>query len=156
MLCFAVDPGPTVSGAVIYDIWQERVILGGVYSNADLLGMIGCSDADVFCLEMFEARGMPLGNASIETIFWAGRFRQAWPNDAHLIKRRDVKLHLCGSARAKDANVNAVVWDRFSAGQGMRAAKGTKKAPGPLYGIKSHALAALAVGLYYQDCIYES
>ena len=155
MIVIAVDPGPVSSGAVFYDIWSESVISGGIYRNEELLRLLLCSDADVLCLEMFEARGMPLGNPSIETIFWSGRFRQAWTNDTHLIKRRDVKLHLCGTTRAKDSNVNAVLWDRFSAGQGMRAAKGTKKEPGPLYGIKSHALAALAVGVYYQDCVYE-
>ena len=156
MIALAVDPGPVLSGMVSYDVLEEAVLFGGIYSNEEILKLLLCSDADVLCLEMFEARGMPLGNSSIETIFWSGRCRQAWTNDTHLIKRRDVKLHLCGTTRAKDSNVNAVLWDRFSAGQGMRAAKGTKKAPGPLYGIKSHALAALAVGVYYQDCIHES
>jgi hypothetical protein len=59
---------------------------------------------------------------------------------AELVFRRDVKLHLCGSARAKDPNIRQALLDRFGP-------VGTKKAPGPLYGVKSHIWSALAVAV---------
>jgi hypothetical protein len=61
-----------------------------------------------------------------------------------LVYRRDVKLHLCHSPRAKDANVRQALIDRLGP-------QGTKKNPGPTYGMKSHLWAALAVGVYAMD-----
>jgi len=148
---FAIDPGPVVSGWVLYNTEDERVLAAGVESNGEVLWRVGMSTAQAMLCERFEARGMPLGDSSITTIYWSGRFHQAWDGPAHFIRRRDVKLHLCGTARAKDSNVNAAIWDRFSGGKGMRAAKGTKAKPGPLYGVTSHALAALAVAVTWQD-----
>jgi hypothetical protein len=58
-------------------------------------------------------------------------------------------MHLCGNARAKDANVRQALLDLY--GDGTRqTACGVKSKPGPLYGIKKDEWAALAVGLTYQ------
>ena len=64
--------------------------------------------------------------------------------DASLVYREDVKLHLCGSPRAKDANIRQALIDRWG---GKAEAVGTVKKPGPLYGVKSHAWSALAVAV---------
>lgn len=152
----AVDPGPRSSGWVLYDVQSEVVVRHGIDTNETLLFQMLCppvSDADAFVIEKFEARGMPIGESSIETIMWTGRLAQAWEGTRYFVQRRAVKMHLCGTMRAKDSNINAVLGDRFSAGQGMRAAKGTKKSPGPLYGLKSHSLAALAVAVTFADKI---
>jgi hypothetical protein len=58
--------------------------------------------------------------------------------------RKDIKLHLCNSPRAKDANVRQALIDRIGP-------QGTKKNQGPTYGIKSHQWAALAVAVYGWD-----
>ena len=58
-----------------------------------------------------------------------------------------MKLALCGSARATDANLRAALLDRYG---GSGRAIGTRKAPGPLYGVKSHAWAALALAVTVQ------
>jgi hypothetical protein len=55
-----------------------------------------------------------------------------------LIPRRDVKLTLCGSARAKDTNIRQALIDALGE-------VGTKKNPGPLYGVSGHYWAALGV-----------
>ena len=73
-----------------------------------------------------------------------------WPKPAELT-RRAVKLHLCGSARAKDTNIRAALIDRFGGTGGRRAAVGLKASPGPLYGIRSHEWAALAVAVTWHD-----
>tara|TARA_R100000808_G_scaffold13171_1_gene32221 strand:+ start:1033 stop:1506 length:474 start_codon:yes stop_codon:yes gene_type:complete len=150
-ICLSIDPGPVRSGWVLYDSEKESVLVGAIEANHQVLWRVASSTAHVLVCERFEARGMPLGDSSITTIYWTGRFHQAWDGPAYFIRRRDVKLHLCGTARAKDSNINAALWDRFSKGQGMRVAKGTKKKPGPLYGITSHMLAALAVVITWQD-----
>jgi len=72
-----------------------------------------------------------------------GRFAEVSRGSASLVFRRDVKMHLCGSARAKDANIRQALLDRLGP-------VGTKKAPGPLYGVKSHIWAALAVAVTYE------
>lgn len=62
--------------------------------------------------------------------------------------RRAVKLHLCGSMRAKDGNIRQALVDRFG---GQAQAVGTKKAPGPLFGLSSHRWSALAVAVTWWD-----
>ena len=85
---------------------------------------------------------MAVGDDSLQTLIWTGRFQQ-WarnPEAVILVKRSAVKLHLCGSARAKDPNVRQALIDRLGA-------PGTKKNPGPTYGVSSHGWAALAVAV---------
>ena len=62
----------------------------------------------------------------------AGKFRKVY--------RQDVKLHLCKSNKAKDGNIRQALIDKLGP-------QGTKKYPGPTYGIKSHAWAALGVAV---------
>ena len=57
-----------------------------------------------------------------------------------LVYRKDVKLHLCGSPRAKDPNIRQALLDKLGP-------VGTKRQPGPCYGVKSHAWAALGVAV---------
>jgi hypothetical protein len=65
-----------------------------------------------------------------------------------MLPRKDVKLHLCGSPRAKDANIRQALLDRYG---GKEKAIGSKHQRGPLYGIRSHLWAALAVAVTYQE-----
>ena len=62
-----------------------------------------------------------------------------------------MKLALCGSARAKDANVRQAIIDRFAGVGGKAVAVGTKKNPGPLYGISNHKWSALALCITWID-----
>lgn len=147
-MILAIDPGTTESGYVY--LMDGRVVTSGVESNDRTLARIGCSPspamvhyaADALAIEMIASYGMPVGREVFETCVWIGRFKQAWrtPDDVQLIYRRDVKLHLCGSPRAKDANIRQALLDKVGAA-------GTKKSPGPTYGVKSHAWAALAVAV---------
>jgi hypothetical protein len=65
------------------------------------------------------------------------------------ISRKDVKQHLCGTVRATDADVRDALIHRF--GPGKEKAVGKKKTPGPLYGVKGHGWAALAVAVTLAD-----
>ena len=97
---------------------------------------------------MIASYGMAVGASVFETCVWIGRFMaEAFSSsgrDLHRVFRKDVKLHLCNSPRAKDANVRQALLDRIGP-------QGTKKAQGPTYGIKSHEWAALAVAVYGWD-----
>jgi hypothetical protein len=95
-------------------------------------------------VEMIASYGMPVGREVFETCLWIGRFIEAWNSSYSLLYRRNVKLHLCNSARAKDANVAQALRDRFGE-------KGTRKNPGVLYGIRGDEWAALAVAVTWWD-----
>ncbi|MNY62967.1 hypothetical protein D3C86_1998680 [compost metagenome] len=59
-----------------------------------------------------------------------------------------MKLHLCKTPRAKDANVRQALLDMFPrTGGGKTPQIGTKAQPGPLFGVSSHAWAALGVAV---------
>lgn len=136
----AIDPGTTQSGWVLFN--GQRVLESGTEPNADVLRLIQRSEADVLAIERFEARGMPIGDDSIETMLWTGRFQQAWrsPDSVLLVKRSTVKLHLCGTSRAKDPNVRQATIDQVGA-------PGLKRTPGPTFGVTGHAWQALAVAV---------
>ena len=142
----AIDPGTTVSGWAILD--GARVVDSGISENSGLIYVLSEMPADHLAIEVFEARGMPIGSDSIETILWTGQFLRAWAAEvnkpATRIRRSAVKVHLCGSLRAKDANIRQALIDRLGP-------PGTKKSPGPTYGVTSHAWAALAVAVTAQD-----
>lgn len=146
MRILAIDPGTTESGWVNY--CDGRLHGSGVMSNADLLRHIGEADwANLLAIEMVASYGMPVGAEVFETCVWIGRFQQAWrdPGAARFVYRKDVKMHLCGSARAKDANIRQALIDIY--GPGKEKAIGKKASPGPLFGVTSHAWPALAVAV---------
>jgi hypothetical protein len=145
----AIDPGTVQSGWCMLEHGRVVAPGSGVSPNADVLEHIRqcCnSRVAVLAIEMVASYGMPVGREVFETVRWIGRFQQAWrdPEAVRLVFRRDVKLHLCGSAKAKDANIWQALKDRLGE-------VGTKKNPGPLYGVSSHARAALAVAVYTHD-----
>ena len=139
---FAIDPGTTESGWVWYEAGQVRK--SGVSSNHDLLADIqaGCIDACELAIEMIASYGMAVGREVFETCVWVGRFKQAFraPDRVRLIYRKDVKMHICGTPKAKDANIRQALIDKLGPA-------GTKKAPGPTHGVRSHAWAALGVAV---------
>lgn len=149
MLILALDPGPVETGWVVFSR-KDGLIGSGVTPNVAMLPHIeNISDADVddpgqctLAIEMIASYGMAVGKDVFETCVWIGRFMQTWhtPQDVQLVYRRDVKMHLCNSPKAKDTNVRQALID-------LIGPQGTKKAPGPTYGVKSHAWAALGVAV---------
>jgi hypothetical protein len=151
MLILAIDPGTTQSGWVEYDAESHRVLDSGVLPNGEMLANLERpSRADRLSIEMIASYGMAVGREVFETCVWIGRFKQAWraPEEVQLVYRRDVKLHLCGTSKAKDSNIRQALIDRFPRlGGGKTPQIGTKAQPGPLYGVTSHAWPALAVAI---------
>ncbi len=154
-MILAIDPGTTKSGWVLYD--NGSVIDCGVMENNELLDTIPsfAVGADVMAVEMIASYGMTVGRDTFETVLWIGRFVQKWadttrnyskPHRCVKVYRQDAKKCVCRTHKASDADVRSALIARLGD-------VGTKKAPGPLYGVKSHAWAALAVAVTAEDMI---
>lgn len=147
-LILAIDPGTSESGYVLFD--GTRVRESGVLKNDDMLVRVRQWPAPRLAIEMIASYGMAVGREVFETCVWIGRFQQAWrdPTTVELVYRKDVKLHLCGTPKAKDANIRQAILDLFpGAGGGKTPQIGTKAQPGPLYGVSTHAWPALGVAI---------
>ena len=150
----AVDPGTAASGIVLWDGDAKRVVESlSEIGNEELLdrllrGGFAFSPVgdEMVVFEKIESMGMAVGASTFETVFWTGRFYEVASHYAGVcrVTRREVKLHICGSMKAKDPNVRQALIDRFGE-------PGTKKNPGPLYGVSSHAWAALALAVTWFD-----
>ena len=154
----AIDPGSEQSAFLLYSSEGGRIIDMGIVPNIEMLATIdrilGVNDIRGYCadecvIEMVASYGMAVGREVFETVFWIGRFAERWdrrreanPRPAQRLFRRDVKLHLCHSARATDANIREALLDRY--GPGKEKAVGRKAAPGPLFGVSKDIWSALA------------
>ena len=148
----AIDPGPTESALLVYN--GASIGYRGIFPNDSVVTEIveRAGPRDHLAIEMVESFGMAVGRDVFETVFWIGRFCEAFNGDFTRISRKDVKMHLCQSMRANDANIRAALLDKFpAAGGGKTPQVGTKKCKGPLFGIKSHLWSALAVAVTWWD-----
>lgn len=149
MLVLALDPGPVRTAWVkLSPELSVGVVEKGHDVNSAILDLIDVHVGPVVS-ETIEAMGMAVGEEVLNTAIWVGRF---WERAAssesgmfHPIRRSQVKRHLCGQARAKDPNIRQALIDLYGPGRDM--AMGTKRAPGPLYGVSNHCWSALAVGV---------
>lgn len=145
-MILAIDPGPVRSGVVSYAdgrvVFAEPDMLNGA-----LLAHLQHGDhppGQRLAIETMQANyAATVGASVIDTLRWVGRFQQAWrdPEGVLLLSRQTIKARVCnGNVKANDAGVRAALIDRLGP-------PGTKKAPGPTYGVTSHAWAALAVAV---------
>ena len=147
----AIDPGPTESAWIAYNPHSGGIRAFAKVPNEHLRAVLrgGLSDEIThLVIEKVESFGMPVGAEVFETVFWSGRFAEAvHPLPVERVSRREVKLHLCRSARAKDSNIRQALLDRY----GGPGAIGRKSAPGDLYGIHGDVWSALAVAVTWGD-----
>lgn len=147
MTILAIDPGNEESAWCEFDAGQPKQ--SDKVQNSEMLFRLRSLRIDrLLCIEMIASYGMAVGKEVFETCLWIGRFQEAWESrggTVRLVYRREVKLYLCESARANDANIRAALIDRY--GPGKDKAIGKKATPGPLYGIKGDEWSALAVAL---------
>ncbi len=146
-----IDPGTFSSAFVYWDSHQKVILDKGILPNEEMLLYIKDyykpgSNMDVMLIEGIASYGMPVGKEVFTTCIWIGRFWQASRYPVHLLYRKDVKSYLCGSMKAKDGNIRAALID-------MLGPQGTKKNPGPTYGVKADEWSALALAVTYsQTC----
>lgn len=153
MRILAIDPGPSLSARVVIDTLPItafslpfRIMSHVKTTNDDILSdiQIKTHGSDFVAIEKIAHYGMPVGAEVFDTVFWTGRFFQAATIPAVMIPRRDVKLHICNSPRAKDSNIRAALIERFGE-------PGTKKNPGILYGIHGDCWQALALAITFAE-----
>ena len=180
----AIDPGNKQSGWIYFTESKPHIggvdpILFGTTENKLLRSSFANGPWDarstMLLIEAPKPRGMPTAGEEMEMMIELGKFLECWDRlggEYSYVFRQDVKLHLCGTARAKDKNVNQAIRDRFGGeqkgvkcplcnGKGWRGrdhiecpqCDGEKweRMPGPLAGVTGHVYAALAVGLWFID-----
>lgn len=157
MRVLAIDPGDKESAWLVYnpespepivefDKGPNELLLTKLRHESDYDNRDHFANFDRVAIEMIASYGMPVGREVFETCVWIGRFIEAWGGTHTLVYRKDVKLHLCQSMRAKDGNVAKALRDRFGG-------KGTKQNPGGTYGISGDVWSALAVAVTYSDMV---
>ena len=151
-MILAIDPGTDRSAWMVYDVFKRRPVEFGIVTNPEMMQVLAAhaDECQALVIEQIASYGMPVGVETFQTVWWYGRFHEYWitrcPQGAepHYVTRMACKMHLCGSARAKDANVRQALLDRWG---GKEKAIGRKASPGPLYGIKADLWSALAVAV---------
>lgn len=146
-MILAIDPGSTESAYAVLDPNRDGLpVTFGKCANNDMFDVLQENSWAIVVIERVACYGMAVGASVFDTCYWGGRFQQACPDpDAvQWVFRKEVKLHLCGSPRAKDANIRQAIIDRFG---GLQA---TKKG-GPLHKCSKDMWAAIAVGLTWMD-----
>lgn len=151
-MILAIDPGTTESGWCVFD--GARVHDSGVLANPLMLASLIGDKRAVLAIEMFTSYGGRVGREVFETLVWIGRFQQSWrdPEAVRLIYRKAVVAHLLPPPKKQykfettDANIRQKLIDKLGP-------VGTKTAPGPLYGVRSHAWAAVAVAITVFDTL---
>jgi hypothetical protein len=147
-----LDPGPTHSAIVLY---QHRKVIEHTYGENALIRelvrqyglMANTATYDghrTLTIEEMSSYGAPVGRETFRACSWAGRYAELWyattGREALWLPRLDVKMALCGVARAKDRDVREELIHRLGP-------PGSKKAPGPTYGLSGDQWAALAVAV---------
>jgi hypothetical protein len=137
VIYIGVDPGPEEHGVVWYDAESRRVVEARNIKTIDLQTELHGQPR--VAIEWIECYGMAVGKSVFETVAEIGRLID-FPAELRLIPRRSVKMHLCQSMKAKDPNIRQALIDKLGP-------QGTKKNPGPTFGIGGHLWAALAVAV---------
>ena len=150
MTILAIDPGNEESGfCLMLDTYKPVVF--GKEENEKLLQRVTIWDYDVLVCEMVASYGMAVGASVFETCTWIGRFEQEAYRRKKLLDRvyrKEERIVICGSMKAKDSNVRQALIDRFAKTQN---GKGTKKNPDFFYGFAADAWMAYATGVTWLD-----
>ena len=163
MIILAIDPGTRTSGVVIYHVGARRVLWSNkAMENLSVLdamrrGYVYDENQytwDHVGVERVQASGMG-GNDIIITTEWSARFLErafvgcqrppVWHHRREVLRHLDIS----GGKGNKDSKVRARCIELH--GGDRKTAQGTKKAPGPLYGVASHSWQALGLALLVAD-----
>ena len=156
MRLMGIDPGPTKSAYVIWD--GQRILAKSIDENNLLLHCLlnpavywdAATWPDALVIEQIKSYGMTVSDSIFETVYWSGRFCQAWGDRGFFDRypRMTIKMHLCHNSRAKDANIRQALIDRLGE-------PGKKKSPGITYGVHADEWQALALAVTAWDEIME-
>jgi hypothetical protein len=146
----ATDPGNCQSAYVFVDVDSYKPLSFFKEDNDSPLTIFDTNTVkpDASTIEMVSSYGMTVGKEVFETCVWIGKITTLIEIYLHvrssLLYRKDVKMNLCGSMRAKDSNIIQALKDRFGD-------KGTKKNPGWFYGFSKDIWQAYALAVTWID-----
>ena len=158
-----IDPGTFKSGYILLSLSHDNVITIIDKDHVDnnnmkktLIIKYALYPSTITAIETIVSYGGTIGQTTLETAIWAGRFFQVIDDmngKAFFIKRPDVKMNLCHKINGiKDKNITQALKDRFGD-------IGTKKNPGRLYNLKDglvtggrpHIWSSLAIAVTFID-----
>ena len=151
-----IDPG-TLESAYVLTNNNLEIESFGKLENSEMLKILITTLKEnenlKVAIEMIASMGMAVGQSVFETCRWIGRFEQKCLDFSvipTIIYRKDEKINLCGSMRAKDSNIRQALIDRFAKFDKLNG-KGSKKNPDVFFGFKADMWAAMAVTVTYYD-----
>jgi hypothetical protein len=151
----AIDPGYERSAFVLVDTDPFRVLEHEIGANGPLLVGLGILDAtyhpESVVIESLQSYGMPAGRELFETAWWSGRFFQVlsdatvWQKvKIHRPTRPAIKTAVCGRTQGvRDANIRRALLDLYGP-------QGTRRNPGPTYGLRADEWQALALVRWWE------
>lgn len=146
MKALAIDPGPKYSAYCLIDDNYLPIKFGKVL-NEEVMEMITTTDFDHMAIEVLACFGMAVGKEVFETAYFIGKllyFCEKREVKSTRVFRKDVKINICNSMKAKDSNIRQALIDRFGV-------VGTKKNPGYFYGFSKDMWSAYAIGCTFLD-----
>lgn len=155
MLILGIDPGTTHSAGVLIDAGSGGIEVSTCFDLPNEKAIWNMQWGDALAIEMIQSfgKGSMIGADTIWTIYWIGRFAEfraasnlATKFNHSLYLRSTIRANICGTAKAKDGVVRQAIIDRLGP-------PGTKKNPGPTYGVTGHCWQALAVAICHADGI---
>lgn len=165
-MILAIDPGNEESGVVLIREGDLKPLVAEKIDNEQLLYKICAGEyqdlsraesINHVAIEMIASYGMAVGKSVFETCVFIGRLMETihFANQLSKVQikyiyRKDEKMNLCGSMKAKDSNIVQALIDRFAPNIPNKG-KGSKKEQGWFYGFKADIWAAYAVGVTYHD-----
>lgn len=158
----SIDPGTRESAWTLFDCMTNKPEKFAKEPNIDVLNRIrkrdfaGGRTLHHLVIEKVASYGMAVGAEVFETVFWTGRFAEAWKHEPSVsrIFRKEVCIVVCNNGRAKDTHVRQALIDIYG---GKDVAIGHKnkvnKPPteGILFGVANDVWAALAVGYAWTE-----
>tara|TARA_R110000824_G_scaffold399206_1_gene604292 strand:+ start:1893 stop:2402 length:510 start_codon:yes stop_codon:yes gene_type:complete len=155
-LVLGIDPGPEFCGVALYDLDEKRVVFSSKNMTvAEVLLFIssgvggnGAQAPEAVVIERVQSYGIA-GSSLLRTSEVVGRLWERAESEGKvplLLYRRDVLRVLDVTGKG---NRDALVRERLIEMHGgdRKAAQGTKKDQGPLYGVAGHAWQALGVAI---------
>lgn len=152
-MIISIDSGNVESAYCLISAKDYKPIEFGKLNNEDLRRklkeLLHNPEYDIYAvaLEMVASYGMAVGASVFDTCVWIGRFYELcipYVGTVDYIYRKEEKMNLCHSMKAKDSNIRQALIDRFGE-------VGTKKNQGWFYGFKKDIWAAYAVGITWLD-----
>lgn len=151
MKILSLDVGTTETGYCYTDDYE--IIEFGKIDNNELLEKVKTYDYKLLVYEEFASYGMAIGQSTIKSITWNGRYMQTALDrniPVSYVFRKDEKINLCGSMKAKDSNIRQALIDRFAKFD-FKNGKGTKKNPDYFYGFSKDMWSAYCICVTWLD-----